>query len=211
MPSSTTTALSRQPLKEVLEGVTDPRDRRGVRHPLVSAGCLAVTGILAGCRSLTAIWEHAADLEPADPGALGPGAGRALPSESTIRRVLQDLDPGDLDARLTSWFFTRTGTIGGRRVIAVDGKTMRGARTGDNPAPHLLAALDRASGVVVGQRRVSDKSNEIPALRDLLAPMDLDGAVVTADATAHPEEHRPVDHLPRRPLPPDGQGHAGRA
>ena len=182
MPSSATTALSRQPLKEVLEGVTDPRDRRGVRHPLVSAGCLAVTGILAGCRSLTAIWEHAADLEPADLGALGLEEGRALPSESTIRRVLQDLDPGDLDARLTSWFFTRTGTIGGRRVIAVDGKTMRGARTGDNPAPHLLAALDRASGVVVGQRRVSDKSNEIPALRDLLAPMDLDGAVVTADA-----------------------------
>ena len=203
MSSSTTTALSRRPLREVLEGVTDPRDRRGVRHPLVSVLCLAVTGILAGCRSLTAIWEHAADLEPADLEALGPGEGRALPSESTIRRVLkdldleegralpsestirrvlQDLDPGDLDARLTSWFFTRTGAIGGRRVIAVDGKTMRGARTGDNPAPHLLAALDRASGVVVGQRRVSDKSNEIPALRDLLAPMDLDGAVVTADA-----------------------------
>ena len=182
MPSSTTTALSRRPLKEVLEGVTDPRDRRGVRHPLVSVLCLAVTGILAGCRSLTAIWEHAADLEPADLGALGLEEGRALPSESTIRRVLQDLDPGDLDARLTSWFFTRTGTIGGRRVIAVDGKTMRGARTGDNPAPHLLAAPGRASGVVVGQRRVSDKSNEIPALRDLLAPMDLDGAVVTADA-----------------------------
>ena len=88
---------------------------------------------------------------------------------------------------------------------------MRGARTGDNPAPHLLAALDQASGVVVGQRRVSDKSNEIPALPELLAPLDLDGALITANATAHPEEHRPVDHLPRRPLPPDGQGHAGRA
>lgn len=79
MPSSATTALSRRPLKEVLEGVTDPRDRRGVRHPLVSAGCLAVTGILAGCRSLTAIWEHAADLAPADLGALGPGRGGPCP------------------------------------------------------------------------------------------------------------------------------------
>ena len=84
MPSSTTTALSRQPLKKVLEGVTDPRDRRGVRHPLVSAGCLAVTGILAGCRSLTAIWEHAADLEPADLGALGLEEGRALPSVKSL-------------------------------------------------------------------------------------------------------------------------------
>ena len=182
MPSSTTTALSRQPLKEVLEGVTDPRDRRGVRHCLTAILSLAVTGILAGCRSLTAIWEHAADLEPADLGALGPGEGRALPSESTIRRVLKDLDPGDLDARLTSWFFTRTGAIGGRTVIAVDGKTMRGARTGDNPAPHLLAALDQAAGTALTQRRVADKSNEIPALPDLLAPLDLDGALITADA-----------------------------
>lgn len=211
MPSSATTALSRQPLKEVLEGVTDPRDRRGVRHPLVSAGCLAVTGILAGCRSLTAIWEHAADLAPADLGALGLEEGRALPSESTIRRVLKDLDPAGLDARLTSWFFTRTGAIAGRRVIAVDGKTMRGARTGDNPAPHLLAAPGRASGVVVGQRRVSDKSNEIPALPDLLAPLDPGRGPDHRRRHAHPEEHRPVDHLPRRPLPPDGQGHAGRA
>ena len=64
----------------------------------------------------------------------------------------------------------------------MDGKTMRGARTGDNPAPHLLAALDQAAGTVLTQRRVADKSNEIPALPELLAPMDLDGAVVTADA-----------------------------
>lgn len=88
----------------------------------------------------------------------------------------------DLDARLTSWFYTRTGAIAGRRVIAVDGKTMRGARTADNPAPHLLAALDQVRGVVVAQRRVADKSNEIPALRDLLEPLDLDGALITADA-----------------------------
>ena len=77
---------------------------------------------------------------------------------------------------------------------------MRGARTEDNPAPHLLAALDQIRGVVVAQRRVDDKSNEIPALRDLLAPLDLDGALITADATAHPQEHRRVDPQSRRPL-----------
>ena len=182
MSSSTTTALSRQPLREVLKGVTDPRDRRGVRHTLPAVLCLAVTGILAGYRSLTAIWEHTADLEPADPGALGLEEGRALPSESTIRRVLKDLDPAGLDARLTSWLCTRTGAIAGRRVIAVEDETMRGARTGDNPAPHLLAALDQAAGTALTQRRVADKSNEIPALPELLAPMDLDGALITADA-----------------------------
>ena len=182
MSSSATTALSRRPLREVLEGVADPGDRRGVRHALTAVLCLAVVGVLAGCRTLGAMREHVADLEPADLGAPGPGEGRALPSESTIRRVLERVNADDLDARVSSWLRTRVGAIGGRRVIAVDGKTMRGARGAGERAPHLPAALDQAGGVVVGQRRVADKSNEIPALRDLLAPLDLDGAVITADA-----------------------------
>jgi len=182
MSSSITTALSRQPLVQVLRNVADPRDRRGVRHDLPTVLSLAVTGVLAGCRSLTAIWEHTTDLTGADLRSLGLEEGQDLPSESTIRRVLQDLDPADLDAHLTTWLCTRTGTIEGRTVIAVDGKTMRGARTGDAPAPHLLSALDQVTGTVLTQRGVADKSNEIPALRRLLEPLDLNGAVVSADA-----------------------------
>ena len=49
-------------------------------------------------------------------------------------------------------------------------------------APHLLSALDHATGVVLTQARVADKSNEIPALKELLEPLDLGGAVVSADA-----------------------------
>ena len=182
MSSSTTTALSRQPLVQVLRNVADPRDRRGVRHDLPTVLSLAMTGVLAGCRSLTAIWEHTTDLTSADLRSLGVEAGQALPSESTIRRVLQNLDPADVDAHLRSWLCTRTGTINGRTVIAVDGKTMRGARTSKDPAPHLLAALDHATGAVLTQQRVAGKSNEIPALRELLEPLDLEGVVVSADA-----------------------------
>ena len=113
---------------------------------------LAVTGVLAGCRSPTVIWEDTTDLTAADLRSLGVEAGQALPSESTIRRVLQDLEPADLDALLRAWLCTRTGTINGRTVIAVDGKTMRAARTGKDPAPHLLAALDQATGTVLTER-----------------------------------------------------------
>ena len=182
MSSSATTALSRRPLKEVLEGVADPGDRRGVRHALTAVLCLAVVGVLAGCRTLGAMREHVADLEPADLGDLDLEEGRALPSESTIRRVLQRVNADDLDARVSSWLRTRVGAIGGRRVIAVEDETMRGARGAGERAPHLPAAPGRAGGVVVGQRRVADKSNEIPALRDLLEPLDPGGAVITADA-----------------------------
>ena len=153
-----------------------------MRHSLFTVLSLAVTGVLAGCRSLTAIWEHTTDLTPSDLRSLGLEAGQALPSESTIRRVLQDLDPTDLNTRLRSWLCTRTGTVEGRTVIAVDGKTVRGARLGQASAPHLLSALDHATGAVLTQARVADKSNEIPAIRELLEPLDLDGVVVTADA-----------------------------
>ena len=56
-----------------------PRDRQGVRHDLPTVLSLAVTGVLAGCRSLTAIWEHATDLTGADLRSLGVEAGQALP------------------------------------------------------------------------------------------------------------------------------------
>lgn len=54
----------------------DPRDRQGVRHSLFTVLSLAVTGVMAGCRSLTAIWEHTTDLTATDLEA-----GQALPSE----------------------------------------------------------------------------------------------------------------------------------
>ena len=123
---------------------------------------LAVTGVLAGCRSLTAIWEHATDLTAADLEALGLQVGQALASESTIRRVLQDLDPTNLDTHVRSWLCTRSGTIEGRTVIAVDGKTMRAARTGKDPAPHLLAALDQATSTVLAQAGVGGQVQRDP-------------------------------------------------
>lgn len=65
--------------------------------------------------------------------------------------------------------------------VAVDGKSSRGARTTDAAAPHLLAALT-CTGAVLAQRQVADKGNEITAFIPLLAPLDLTGQVVTADA-----------------------------
>ena len=82
MSASTTNALLHQPLIQVLRSITDPRDRRGVRLDLPTVLFLAVTGVLAGCRSLTAIWEHAIDLTASDLRPLGveSGPGPALGS-----------------------------------------------------------------------------------------------------------------------------------
>lgn len=67
-------------------------------------------------------------------------------------------------------------------MIAVDGKTLRGAKDVAGHLTHLLAALDHGSGVVLGQIEVGAKTNEIPLIADLLVPLDLTGVVITADA-----------------------------
>lgn len=81
-------------------------------------------------------------------------------------------------------------------MIAVDGKTTRGARSGQETAPHLLSALDHTTGAVLGQRQVDGKSNEISAFAPLLDPLDLTGAVIAADALHTPRAH--VDYLAER-------------
>ncbi len=71
----------------------------------------------------------------------------------------------------------------GRLVIAIDGKTVRGARSKAGKAPHLVAALAHGIGAVLGQVAADEKSNEIPAVRELLTAFaDLAGAVFTLDA-----------------------------
>jgi len=181
MSSSPTAVLSRRPLMEVFAQVPDPRDPRGVRHSLSTVLTLAQTAVLAGSRTLLAISEWAEDADRDMLSRIGISPDQVLPSESTIRRTLAQVDPHDMDARLAGWMATRVGHLAGRQVIAIDGKTMRGARTATG-APHLVAALDHAAGAVLGQLAVATKSNEIPALRDLLKGMDIADAVITADA-----------------------------
>ncbi|WP_405021408.1 ISAs1 family transposase [Kitasatospora sp. NBC_00070] len=70
---------------------------------------------------------------------------------------------------------------GGTDSVAVDGKAARGSRHGQTPAAHLLAAMT-GDGRTVTQLRVPDKTNEITCFAALLAPFDLTGVTVTADA-----------------------------
>ena len=92
-------------------------------------------------------------------GLLRPG--RRVPSKSTIR---QALDADELSAMVGAWLLARDATRWkGRMVVAVDGKTLRGAKTCDMAAPHLLAAVTRG-GIVAGQYQLPAKTGEIAAL-----------------------------------------------
>jgi DDE_Tnp_1-associated/Transposase DDE domain len=168
-------------LLAVLATVTDPRRRRRVRHRLAVILGLAVCAVLAGARSFTAIAEWAADADEQTLARLG--VTGAAPCESIIRRVLQRLDADAFDDLAGAWAARRTAPgRGARRAIAVDGKTLRGSGAEGEDSRHLLAALDHAHGVVLGQADVGAKTNEIPMFPVLLDRIDIAAAVITADA-----------------------------
>jgi len=151
--------------------------------------------VLAGARSFTAIAEWAADADAQTLARLG--VTGVVPSESTFRRTLQRLDAGAFDDLAGRWVQSRTAPgPKQRRVIAADGKTLRGSGHGGHDSRHLLAALDHAHGAVLGQVEVGAKTNEFPLFTALLDGIEISGAVITADALHAQREH--ARYLARR-------------
>jgi hypothetical protein len=144
--SSIPTALAQldgaDPLKDAeaphllayLAVVPDPRARSGRRHPLVATLALAAAAVLTGARSMTAVAEWAADAPQPVRAALGARRDApdrfSVPSETTIRRTLARLDPEALAGVLGAWLADRNRSDQRRGAIAVDGKTLCGARSG---------------------------------------------------------------------------------
>ena len=181
MPSLPIPAARSHYLLDLLAQVPDPRKKRGRRHPLAGLLAVGVAAVIAGSRSFAAIGQWASDAGPEILAVLG--AARGAADESTFRRAFSLVSADVLDRVLGAWLWTRAVRAGGRLVIAIDGKTVRGAKGKDGKAPHLVAALAHGIGAVLGQVAVEDKSNEIPAVRELLkAFADLAGAVLTIDA-----------------------------
>ncbi|MFE4052155.1 ISAs1 family transposase [Streptomyces sp. YIM B13518] len=177
----------------------DPRWAQGRHHPLAFVLSLAACAVLAGAKSSTAIAKWHADAPPHVLARLGgpcrePHRGPVAPAEATVRRILQRIDGDALDTAVGSRLAERAaGQEENDRdrplpTLAVDGKTVRGARRANGTQAHLLASMT-GTGLVTAQREVDGKTNEITVFQPLLAPLDLNGTVVAFDAlhsqTAH--------------------------
>jgi predicted transposase YbfD/YdcC len=175
-------------LLECLQEVPEPRRRRGIRHQLAVVLTLAVAAVLAGADSVAAISEWVTEAPAEVLAAVGARWDRrrcrwVAPAPATLRRVLKRVDATALATAFGAWLTGQVASAGlAEWVIALDGKTMRGARTGQDKAPHLLAAMVCGARAVIAQRDVDHKTNEITQVKPLLEEVDLDGALVTADA-----------------------------
>lgn len=173
-------------LFECFSAMEDPRAVRGRRYPLGCLLTIAACAVLAGAQGYEAIADFAAHLTQPQRRALRcrrrcDGTYDA-PCATTFWELFNKIDNDKLDRVVCKAL--RALQPGRPEAIAVDGKTVRSTRPdpGHERKLNLFAAVAHGQAVVQNQVGIDDKSNEIPALPELLEPLELDRTVVTADA-----------------------------
>ena len=161
--------------------VHDPRRQHPTTlHTLEAIITITILATICGAQNWVEIeqWGHAHHPWLAEFLDLHHG----IPSHDTFGRVFAFLDPMRLQQAFTAWMSALADLA--EEVIALDGKTIRRSldRADGKSAIHVVSAWASANELVLAQFKVDDKSNEITALPELLAMLNLRGSVVTIDA-----------------------------
>ena len=166
-------------LKECFEDMPDPRWTYLCSHKLIDILMIALCATIAGSDTWPEVVEFAVDREAWLRKFLELPHG--IPSHDTFERVFARMDARAFEERFRDWV-SGIAKDQDRQVIAVDGKVLRRASTGGTNPLYMVSAWAAESRLVLGQTKVHDKSNEITAIPELLAWLDLRGCIVTIDA-----------------------------
>lgn len=161
--------------------LSDPRLDRGQNHRLLDMVGLALCGTIAGANSWADIERFALAHQDWFEQFLELPYG--IPSHDTFGRVFARLDTEEFQKCLGRWVEDLQLQLAGE-TVSIDGKTLRGShdRSAGQEALHVVNAWANHVNFCLGQVSVESKANEIPAVRELLEILHLEGAVVTADA-----------------------------
>ena len=165
--------------------LADPRrETRNKLHSLHDILMIVLYAVLSGVEDWVGMEAFAEEKEAGLRGFLDLPNG--IPSHDTLRDVLGRIDPVAFTAAFTAW---ATAALPGLadEPVGLDGNTIRGSRDGANPAVHRVSAFAGRARWVLAQQAVAEKSNEINAIPDVLALLDLHGAGVSLDAMGCPK------------------------
>lgn len=185
-PGCTVKTPELRSLFDQFNAISDPRSANGRRYPIGCLLTIAFCAVLAGAQGYEAIADYASYLSHPQRRALRCWKRRSgkfsAPSTTTFWELFNAVSTEELDQVVCGVLRDLQGTK--PEAIAVDGKIVRSTRPDDahDNKLNLFAALAHDRPIVQNQIAIDDKSNEIPALPELLEPLDLDGVVVTADA-----------------------------
>lgn len=170
--------------QQCVELVEDPRVAGRCDHPLDTILFLVVSAVIAGADGPSEIEEFGKEKQDWLARFVELPAG--VPSHDTLGRVLSLIDPGQFQQALLDWLTQLRGRTreGGPVLVPMDGKTVRGSATGPGKtdALHVVSAWASEHGLTLGQVAVDEKSNEITAIPELLAMLDLRDTLISLDA-----------------------------
>ncbi len=173
--------MAKASLFEHFSSLPDPRLDRQKKHQLPDILFITICAVLSGADNWVMIEEFGKSKEDWFTDTLKLQNG--IPSHDTFGYVFSALDINLFSQCFTQWVADLASLSSGE-VVAIDGKTVRRSldRASGKAAIHMVSAWAQANRLVLGQEKVSEKSNEITAIPKLLARLDIIGAVVTLDA-----------------------------
>lgn len=164
---------------DVFRSLSDPRDGGHTLHHFGEILFIAFAAVLCGVRSYELMEEFAELREPWLRKWLKLPNG--TPCANTFSRVFQAIKPTAF-ATCIAEHLGRIGFAMKGRQIAIDGKALRGSRSGETSHLHAVSAWACEAGITLAQAFVGEKTNEITAIPELLEMLNLKGAIVTIDA-----------------------------
>lgn len=159
--------------------IKDPRLERKKLHLLSDVLFIGVCATLCGCDT----WEdiHLFAVEREEWLIQYIKLPNGIPSPDTIARVFSLIDPSQFEIAFRNWVGSLYCAEDGK-IIAIDGKRLRGSYGNGKSAIHMVGAFAAESGLALAQVKTEDKSNEITAIPELLDALFLKGCIVTLDA-----------------------------
>ncbi len=161
--------------------VEDPRIERTKEHLLLNMIAITICAVICGADSWVEIENYGnAKREWLEQFLALPNG---IPSHDTFGRVFARIKPEQLQASFLNWIEAVSQVTQGQ-IIAIDGKTLRHSYNSSESkaAIHMVSAWATANRLVLGQRKVDDKSNEITVIPALLNVLTIEGCIVTIDA-----------------------------
>ena len=173
------TSLAKTSLVAHLAQVPDPRINRTRDHELVDVLVIAVCTLLCAGETFN-------DMEDFGNAKLDwfktfLTLENGVPSHDTFNRVFAALDPKHFLDCFLRWTQSMRAAVS-QEIVALDGKALRRAMNKDEKVKYVVSAWAESNGIVLGQLKVNDKSNEITAVPELLRVLELSDCIVTTDA-----------------------------
>ena len=201
-------ATTPRPLADYFAELRDPRVQLKCVHNFMDIILIVVCATIGGADDFVSVAQFAQAKKKWFRDRLGLQLDNGIPSHDTLNRVFAIIHPTQFRKCFLGWVESMSDRLK-LKQIPIDGKAMRGSKrktSAGSRTVQIVSAWSSENGVTLAQVRTDEKSNEVTAIPELLALLDISEALVRYRRGRLPEGHRRADRSGSRGLPVGGQG-----